>query len=87
VAETNIRRDNLAQESAEKGEADVKARVSAPKAWRAEPKSIKTGEPSSRMKMFAGLMSRWMNPRSWTFSSPPRMGSTIFNRLLKNPVF
>jgi hypothetical protein len=32
---------------------------------RATPKSVILGTPSEETRMFVGLMSRWMIPRSW----------------------
>jgi hypothetical protein len=44
-------------------------------AWRADPKSISTGEPSSRMKTLSGLMSRCRKPAACTFWMPSRRGA------------
>ena len=49
----------------------VSVRVRSPIAWRAAPKSIRTGTPSRRMMMFDGLMSRCRKPWACTAPRPP----------------
>ena len=55
---------------------DVSERECTPAAYRAAPKSIRTGAPSPRSITFAGLMSRCIRPAPCTSSTPGSSSSS-----------